>query len=75
MSDELDEMEQILSDMEPVELPDVLSGEELDEMLSDDLEEIDVPDPDLDGLDFPDLDDLPEPEPLDDLDDLFSDFD
>ena len=59
MSDELDELERILDELEPVELP----------------EEIDVPDPDLDGIDFPDLDDLPEPEPLDDLDDLFSDID
>ena len=48
MSDELDELERILDELEPVELP----------------EEIDVPDPDLDGIDFPDLDDLPEPEPL-----------
>ena len=65
MSERLDDLERIISETEPV----------IDDILSDDLEEIDVPDPDLNGINLPDLDELPEPEPLDDLDELFSDFD
>ena len=62
MTDDFEELDRIMSELEEVELPD-------------DPEE-DIPDPDLSGIDLPDLDELPEAEWLDDdLNKLLSDFD